>query len=509
MRPSALLRLALAGTRTDTVRVLLTAFSAALAALAAFAALTVLAIPTPPASADNMVRWSEQYSSALLREPGLRGGTAFALVLLMVPVLALAGQCARLGAPARDRRLAALRLAGATPGQVTRLAMLETGVAGLLGTLSGLALYLVGRELLHRPDERGQLALPTDVLPHAGALAAVVVGLPLVAGLATALMLRLVITTPLGVTRRAARERGPGPWAGVLIVVGVAAFILGWPVLLRRTVDGPFVGIALVLIAAGGLAAILGTVTGTGWISHTTGRLLRRYARHPAPLLAAGRLMSDPWAGSRAFAALLAAVTFGAGAAGLRSHFVTEDRLARQQNRLAGVEAGANPFYLNTISLVDLAVTVAVLIAAAGLLVAVVEGLVARRRAYAALTATGVPRTTLAWSLVWQAVLPAVPAILLALTVGAVLARALFGDAARGPSTTSVCDAGAQLCADPVTREQYTRITESPAVHAVPDIPLEQLALLGGGALAAVLATVGIGLLFLRPSTAIEELRAT
>ncbi|MFF4877104.1 MULTISPECIES: hypothetical protein [unclassified Micromonospora] len=37
--------------------------------------------------------------------------------------------------------------------------------------------------------------------------------------------------------------------------------------------------------------------------------------------------------------------------------------------------------------------------------------------------------------------------------------------------------------------------------------PLEQLAWLGAGALAAVLVTVGVGLLFLQVSTAVEELR--
>lgn len=195
MRPATLVRLALAGTRTDTARVVLTALSALLATLAGLAALTVLAIEKP---AGDAWAQSEQYRNALLREPGLRGGTAFALVMLMIPVLALAGQCARLGAPARDRRLAALRLAGATPGQVTRLVVLETGVAALLGTLSGLGAYLVGRELLHRPDERGQLALPTDVLPSTGALAAVVLGLPVVAALATALMLRTVTMSPSG-----------------------------------------------------------------------------------------------------------------------------------------------------------------------------------------------------------------------------------------------------------------------------------------------------------------------
>ncbi|HEX5543246.1 MAG TPA: ABC transporter permease, partial [Micromonospora sp.] len=113
MKPSALVRLALAGTRTDTLRVALTGLSAALATLAILAALTVLAIPTPLPSDDNQMAWSQQYTNALLREPGLRPGVAFALVLLTIPVLALAGQCVRLGAPARDRRLAALRLAGA------------------------------------------------------------------------------------------------------------------------------------------------------------------------------------------------------------------------------------------------------------------------------------------------------------------------------------------------------------------------------------------------------------
>ncbi|MGK5737435.1 FtsX-like permease family protein [Micromonospora sp. URMC 103] len=504
MKPAALVRLALAGTRTDTARVLLTASSAALATLAALAALTVLAIPEP---VGDPRAEAEQYANALLREPGLRGGTAFALLLLVVPVLALAGQCARLGAPARDRRLAALRLAGATPGQVTRLVMLETGVASLLGTLAGLGVHLGARELLDRPDGRGQLALPTDVLPPPGALAAVVLGLPLVAALATALMLRRVATSPLGVTRRAARERGPGPAAGVLIVAGLVAFAAGPQVL--GSSGGSAAWLLFLLFGGGGLAAMVGTVTGTGWISYHTGRLLHRYARRPAALLAAGRLMADPWAGSRTFAALLAAVIFGAGAAGARAYFVTQDHLTREQNRLAGIDAGDDPFYLATMSLVDLAVAVAVVIAATGMLVAVVEGIVARRRAYAALVATGVPRATIARSIAWQSVLPAVPAILAALTVGTFLARGLFGEVDRGTTSTEVCDASAPICADPVARQQYVRIEYGPAVRRVPDVPLEHLALLGAGALAAVLLTVAVGLLFLRASTAVEELRTT
>jgi hypothetical protein len=47
-----------------------------------------------------------------------------------------------------------------------------------------------------------------------------------------------------------------------------------------------------------------------------------------------------------------------------------------------------------------------------------------------------------------------------------------------------------------------------PEVTVTPDVPVEQLAALGGGALAAVLVTVGVGLLFLRAGTTVEELRA-
>ncbi|MDG4778584.1 ABC transporter permease [Micromonospora sp. WMMD961] len=510
MRPTTLARLALAGTRTDTARVALTALSALLATLAGLTALTVLAIPTPAVTVDNPNRLSEQYHNALLAEPGLRGGTAFALLMLMIPVLALAGQCARLGAPARDRRLAAIRLAGATPGQVTRLVVLETGVAALLGTLVGLGVYLVGRDLLHRPDARGQLALPTDVLPSTGALAGVVLGLPVVAALATTLMLRTVTTSPLGVTRKAARERGPGPWAGLLIGFGVVSFAVIRPVANQLDDTGEWTWLVPLLFAAGSLAAMLGVVIGTGWISYHCGRLLRRHARRAPALLAAGRLMADPWAGSRTFAALLAALIFGGGAAAQRAYFATKDQLDREQSRLAGAgDGGANPFYLSTMDLVDGAIAVAVLIATGGLIVALVEGIVARRRAYAALVATGVPRATLSRSVAWQALAPAVPAILLALTVGTLLGRGLVAEVSAGGGSTLVCEATAALCDDPATREQYSRIVYFPEVNRAVPVPLEHLAWLGAGAVAAVLVTVGVGLLFLRASTALDELRTT
>ncbi|MFC5942422.1 FtsX-like permease family protein [Micromonospora harpali] len=323
--------------------------------------------------------------------------------------------------------------------------------------------------------------------PARVALAATVLGLRAVAAAATALLLRRVVTTPFGVVRRARRDRPPRPWFALLVPAGPAAVggyfpLLRW--LERHDVQEPLPYLPL-LVFAGGLAALVGTVLAAGWFSYAAGRLLHRLARGPAALLAARRLTADPWAGSRTFAALLAAVLFGGGAAAHRAYFQARYAAELAEARTFGdVTSAGDTFYLDTIGLVDLAVAVAVTIAAGGLLVALVEGIVARRRAYAALVAQGVPRGVLGRSVAWQALAPVVPAVLLALTVGLLLGRFL-----AGPVSTSTVD-GAKR-------------------YVMPGVPLEELALVGAGAVAAVALTVAVGLLFLRASTTVEELRAT
>ncbi|MFP8905209.1 hypothetical protein [Streptomyces atacamensis] len=519
MKPTALLGLALAGTRTDTLRVVLTAVSAALAALAVLAALTVLAIPVPAGFGprDGSDAWADQYTSALLKEPGLRPGVAAGLLLLTIPVLALAGQCARLGAPSRDRRLAAIRLAGGTPRQAMTVAAAETGVASLLGTCAGLVVYLVGREVLHRPDAEGRIPLPTDVLPSVPALAAAVLGLPLLAALAAAVMLRRVIVTPLGVTRQARSKRSPRPWPAVLIVLGVGASLALEAI--RKNYedsgDPAFVSpLPLLLLFGGGLMAALGVVLGTGWISHATGRVLHRFARRPAPLLAARRLLADPWHGSRTLAALLVAVVFGAGALAVRAFFATmleaRQEVQRFYDEAAGQETtggyGSDTFYLDAMDVVDTAVLAGLVIAAAGLLVTVAEAVVARRRSHAALAAAGVPRSVMGRALVWQTFAPLVPAVALAMTVGTLMGRGYFGAEVReGGGQAQTCDAAPALCEE--NFEKYSHLIEVPdVVRAVP-VPLGDLALHGLGVLVLAAAATGLGLLFLRPGTSVEELR--
>lgn len=491
MRLRTLLRLALAGTRTDTARVLLTGISACLAVLGFLAALTVIAIPTVVDGGSDV---SPQYRHALLAEAGLRPGVVFTLVLLTVPVLALAGQCARLGAPDRDRRLAAIRLAGATPGQAVAIAATETGVASALGVLAGLGTYVGSRVVLHRPGADGRLPLPTDVLPPLWALAAVCAGIVVLSALVTVLMLRPVVVTPLGVVRRV-RTRRPKPWPGVLIAVGLGTTTLIVP--LQQNIGSLPSEVYLLLVLFALLAVTAGTVLGTGWMSYHIGRLLHRFARRPAGLLAARRLMADPWNGSRTLAALLGCLVVAAGAAGVRAWFTVEFALQDEVNVRSAAAQGVvdhgpsdHSFYFQSLDLVTMAITVGLLIATGGLIVALTESIVSRRRAYASLVATGVPRGILARAVLWQSAAPAVLGVLLALAVGAGLVRGLFG-------RVTVSDYSACPMADCVPPQ---------IVRAVP-VPLHDLTLFGIGGLAALLAAVGVGLLFLRASTALEELR--
>jgi FtsX-like permease family protein len=504
MSAATLCRLAVAGNRTDALRTGLTALSSALAALALLAAATVISITgLDGEDASGMAGWAQQYTNPLLREPGLRPGVMIALVLLSFPVLALAGQCIRLGAPARDRRLAAIRLAGATPRESVLIATAETAVAGLLGSVLGLTAYLIGRKLIARGDHRGSLRLPTDVLPHPVVIGAILLLVPLLAALIGAVLMRRVIVTPLGVVRLT-RAHGPKPWPGLLIAAGLVLFAVP----LRWDNDGAIPGtLFYVLLGGGVLLTIAGVVLGTGWISHTAGRLLRRFGRGPATLLAGQRLIVDPWNGSRTLAALLAAVITGAGALGYRAHIDTLNRVYQLFNQAKGnidgngVGLGDDPeFYFGAIRLVMITVSIGVAVAVAGVLVALAESIVARRRTFAALTAGGVPRRTLATAVLWQTLTPLVPALLIGLAAGDALVRLLGTRISYGGP-------GEQCASINAAGECVREYVNEPFVELAVPVPWVDLAVLGGGALLAMLVAVGAGLLVLRSSTDLEELR--
>lgn len=485
MRRSTLLWLATVGGRADRTRITLTAVGAAAGVVALLAAATVASIGPDDGP----------YTSELLNEPGLHVGVVIALVLLCVPVLAFTGQCARIGAPARDRRLAALRLTGATPADVARVAATETGVAATLGAVLGLAVYLAGRVLLDDPvtaayGRRTELTpgsylleevtgpvlrLPTDVLPPAWLIALLVAAVPAAATAFALAALRRVTTTPFGVVRRQ-QVRPVQVVPAVLFTAGALGMAL-FAVLTRVTgLDRASPEVIAVVVLVLFLATGAGLVAGTAGMSARTGELLARRTGRPALLIAARRLVAAPFAASRSNAALLLVVLLAAAIQGFRAHTLLSQRQS------------GNEFYARALDTVDLALVVAGVIAAAGLLVGTIEGVLSRRRAAAALTAAGVPRGVLGRALLLEVLVPIVPATLLAAAAGILAARGVLGTTVREVvySTT-----GTEL-----------RVTELP----VP-VPWTALAVIVGGTTLATAALTLVALPILRRSADPGELR--
>ena len=230
--------------------------------------------------------------------------------------LALCVQCVLIGAPARERRLAAIRLARGAPRQTAAIAGGEAGLASLIGAVGALLVYLaimaVG-ELTQRGAPK--LVVPSDVRLAWWLAAAIVLGLPAASAGASVIAMRRVAVTPFGVVRRAwLRPVTLTPWPIVIVAVLIAlqyAMVI-WDIWVDNLLSGASAVLLAVLAYLPVIAIGSAIWASTGWISAMTGRLMYRIGRRPATLIAARRLITDPWSGARVFGTVLLGVAFGA-----------------------------------------------------------------------------------------------------------------------------------------------------------------------------------------------------
>ncbi|MEU6549938.1 FtsX-like permease family protein [Streptomyces sp. NPDC046915] len=379
--------------RREGWRVLLTAVGAGLATGIAM----VVAVLMPMDGHHHI-----GVGGGLLDEEGTRGGVVFALTLLLIPVYGFLGQSARIGAVHRDRRLAALRLAGAGPAQVRRIAALESGLACLAG--SAVATTVSVPVLLR---------LWPHPVPLAWAgLAAVALLVPAAGAAVSALSLRRVVTSPLGVVRRV-RPVGPGRlFLVATVLLGVSALFVAAAAFVGDPFSLPLFGLAVGPLAVFALFLLVGAaaVWLAGWSSHRLGKALAARARGATVLIAAERLRDDPWAAARTHAAVLLVTVVGTGFVGVRQVLLADLRASRREGRLG---MGMS-YYTNGLDLTAAAILVALAIVLSALAVGTAESVATRRRALAAQTAAGVPQAVLARALLLETALPLVPAVTVA-----------------------------------------------------------------------------------------------
>ncbi|WP_347754978.1 FtsX-like permease family protein [Agrococcus sp. ProA11] len=241
---------------------------------------------------------------------------AFVAAALLLPaVWTLAQAAVRLAIARRDDRLAALRLAGATQGQVTAMAVLDAVAQALVGVLVGAMLALAVTPGIARIEFQGMPFSVGELLPPAWvwlAAGGAVVAIALIAALAS---LRRVRVTPLGVAQRVGAKR-----LSLWRIAGFALVAASYIVISVMNLIPVGLSISIALISIVVLSyALIGplVIQGVAW-------LVAKGARRPATLLAARRVVDDPRGAFNIVGAMAIAVMAG-GFASLAPVLAAED----------------------------------------------------------------------------------------------------------------------------------------------------------------------------------------
>lgn len=407
MNLRTLITLALPRSGTDRRRLQLLVLSVAVAGAFLLSGLRVLRLGLGnelPNGSYEVIYSGDAYSN-YLQESGLRGGVALATVFLAATACALAYQALKLGTAARDRRLAAFRLAGATPGQVRRLGAVEGAMAGLAGgILAGPVYFVIAflfqtlpqvARVLPRPDWWDLLAWP--VLAVLLSAATAVLGSRLRRGL---------VTDPLaGAENKPARVR-EGVIGGV---VGLIIVLLSTGGLMA---GGEAFGTAFIFLPAAGV--LIAAIALAPLLAYGQGKRLSRSA-DPIKVLAGGRLIRTARTAGRSITLLVfCGAVVGLCVASMISVY-------KESTNIDGGVGGSLAFYSTGFGLAAFASLAVGLAAGASLLANTADDLLDQRRNLACLSIFGVGEDHLRRSVRLQLTAIATPAVGAGLAVGYIL----------------------------------------------------------------------------------------
>ena len=352
--------------------------------------------------------YSDKYSD-YIQEDGIRSGVAFAAVLLAVAACLLAFQALKLGTAARDRRLAAFRLAGATPNQVRGLGAVDAGVAGLIGGILAGPLYLLLALAIQSLPRTARMLPPVNSVDLATwpIVAAV---LTVVAAAVGALLGRGVISDP-----RERSAKAPNVTrAAIAGAAGIGLVLLSH--LIRKEYFATLVPLGLGLIF---ICLALPTLL-VAW----QGNRLER-SRNPLKVLAGGRLLRTVRPHGRTLALLVLC--------GSAVGFVAAMTVELLQTR-DGFDLG---FHLTGLVFAASAAVFTALIAGVSLLAGTADDLLDQRRQLAALNVLGVGEAQLRTSVRYQLTSSVTWAVAGGLLIGGVLYADLSVRDPYSPSQTT------------------------------------------------------------------------
>ncbi|MFB6725495.1 FtsX-like permease family protein [Kribbella sp. NPDC056345] len=342
--------------------------------------------------------------SNYIAEPGLRSGLAAILVLLAAITAGLAVQALRLGTAARERRMAALKLAGASSRQVRRLSITDAAMAGLAGGLLAAPIYLVLSLFLSLLPRMAQVLPPVQPVD-------VLTWIPVVVTMTAAGAVIAAVLHRDDLLPRAEHALGKASRSGV--VAGVALVLVAM-------VLAPFLGYVATTALVVGLAFVLYNLN-RAWIRIVGRRLVR--SGSPLNLLTGARLVTEARPAAR-MSTLLGCCGFliGALANGLIAVVLSRE------------EFFDSTFHVTGFALAIFALLLVTTVAMAALIVGVADQLVDQRRQLACLTALGIDIQFLRRMITRQLSIVGAPALAVGMglgmliTLGRVVGGSIVGD---------------------------------------------------------------------------------
>jgi hypothetical protein len=247
-----------------------------------------------PGTFANVYRFGDRDASSGPLPPLLWALLVVGIIVLLFPIVVFVVTCSRLSGSQRDRRLAAIRLVGATAGQARLIAAGEALVAAPVGLLLGAGLFLALRPIAERQELLGLSPFARDIVPGWPLALLIAVAVPVLAVVAALVGLRRTLIEPLGVVRDA-RPRGMRFWWRVVPPLA------GLPLLYLLGQSEAKVSSSVALVT-GVVLVLLGIPLVLPWIVQ---RMLRRSrSTTPALQLATGRLGTDASTAARVVAGL-------------------------------------------------------------------------------------------------------------------------------------------------------------------------------------------------------------
>lgn len=226
-------------------------------------------------------------------------------IAVFFPVLLLISIVTDLGAAQRRERFATLRLIGASPGTVSRIAAVEIAIPSLIGAAIGLAMAVMLTPATAQIPINGTRMFAADLHTGWAANVAVVAVVVVASALIAAIRTARADVGPLGVTR-VVHEKKPTIWRTVPLVMGLAFMTLA--VVLIRVLNFRLPWLESPLLVVGFMMVLAGIVVIGPWLTRMVSRMGQRQARSAAAIVAASRIQKTPAATFRSVSGLVIAV---------------------------------------------------------------------------------------------------------------------------------------------------------------------------------------------------------